>query len=155
MFPIRTILHPTDFSECSEAAFRTACSLARDNDARLIALHVIGPAEDPFSAVDGAPGVPSVDRNALRERLRDLSPPDLGIELEPELREGYAAAEILRVAEESQCDLIILGTHGRGEVGRLLVGSVAETVVRGARCSVLTIRTARPQAAVAHGSAKE
>jgi nucleotide-binding universal stress UspA family protein len=142
---IQTVLHPTDFSERSQYGFQLACSLARDYGARLIVLHV---AEPPM-AIAGE-GVlmlpPTVDLEPLRERLQQLRPGDPKIPVEHRLVQGDAATEILQAAEATKCDLIVMGTHGRTGLGRLLMGSVAEQVVRRASCPVLTAKT--PQAPV-------
>ena len=144
MLKIRTILHPTDFSERSEFAFRLACSLARDYGARLTVLHV---AEPPMAvAGEGILWLPlAVDEQPPRERLQQLRPADPKVQVEHRLVEGDAAAEILRVAEETKCDMIVLGTHGRTGLGRVLMGSVAEQIVRKALCSVLTVKTPLPE----------
>jgi nucleotide-binding universal stress UspA family protein len=141
MLAIRTVLHPTDFSERSDLAFRLACSLARDYGARLIVLHV---AEPPVAvAGEGVLLIPTpADLEPLRERLGGLRPRDPKVPVEHRLAEGNAAAEILRVAEEAKCDVIVLGTHGRTGLARLLLGSVAEQVLRRASCPVLTVRAA-------------
>jgi nucleotide-binding universal stress UspA family protein len=143
MLAIRTVLHPTDFSQYSEFAFRLACSLARDYGARLMVLHVAAP---PM-AVAGQ-GVmmfpPEDDLAPLREKLRQLRPRDLKVQVEQRLLEGDAATEILRLAEETKCDVIVIGTHGRTGLARLLMGSVAEQVVRRAPCPVVTVKTPQP-----------
>jgi nucleotide-binding universal stress UspA family protein len=140
MLAIRTVLHPTDFSESSEFAFRLACSLAGDYGARLMVLHV---AEPPM-AVAGE-GVlmlpPEADLEPLREKLQQLRPRGAKVQVEHRLVQGDAATEILRVAEETKCDVILLGTHGRTGLRRLLMGSVAEQVVRRAPCPVVTVKT--------------
>jgi nucleotide-binding universal stress UspA family protein len=140
MLAIKTILHPTDFSERSDLAFRLACSLARDHGARLIILHVAEPPVPPTPS--GIPIVPAVlDLDSQREQLQRLRPADPKVPVEHRLIVGAAAAEILDVAEASKCDLIVMGTHGRTGLGRLLMGSVAEQVVRKAPCPVLTVKT--------------
>src|SRR6516162_5515666 len=143
MLAIQTILHPTDFSERSDFAFRLACALARDYGARLMILHV---AEPPTAVA--AEGVlmlpPTIDLEPLRERLQQLRPEDPKILVEHCLVHGGAAEEILQVAQERKCDLIVMGTHGRTGLGRLLMGSVAEQVVRKASCPVLTVKTPQP-----------
>jgi universal stress protein A len=138
MLPIRTILHPTDFSECSEFAFRVACSMARDYRARLIILHV-APSELVSSRVIGGSS-PETYRAELENRLRRCEMPDLRIVVEHQLRQGEPAVEILRAVQEFSCDLIVLGTHGRTGLGRALLGSVAESVMRNATCPVLTVK---------------
>jgi len=144
MLAIRTILYPTDLSERSDFAFRVACSLARDYGARLVIVHV---AESPMIfAGEGLVVLPSgADREGLRERLSQLRPQDPKVEVEHRLSEGDPATEILEVAEETKCDVIVLNTHGRTGLARLLMGSVAEEVVRRAPCPVLTVRIPLPE----------
>jgi nucleotide-binding universal stress UspA family protein len=140
MLPIRTILHPTDFSPYSDYAFRLACSLARDYGARLVVLHVEAPPVIVYT--EGLiPPEPVEDKAQLRERLHQLQPGDPKVPVEHYLAEGNAVAEILRTAEDTRCDLILMGTHGRTGLGRLLMGSVAEQVVRRAPCPVVTVKT--------------
>jgi nucleotide-binding universal stress UspA family protein len=141
MLAIRKILHPTDFSAASASAFRVACSLARDYGARLCVLHVDVPPLVPVSDGIGiAQAVVSRDLKPLREQLSQLKAPDPKVQLDHQLLEGDPAAEILRFAAESKTDVIIMGTHGRTGLGRLLMGSVAEQVVRRATCAVVTIK---------------
>jgi nucleotide-binding universal stress UspA family protein len=150
MLPIRTVLHPTDFSDSSGHAFRVACSLARDYGARLVAVHVAPPPVIAYG--DGVfPGRAVVYEEEARDKLDKLQAPDPKVHVEPRLVEGDAAGEILRAAEETQCDVIVMGTHGRTGLGRLLMGSVAEQVLRKAPCLVLTVRTPFP----AEGSSPE
>lgn len=154
MLAIRTILHPTDFSEQSDYAFRLACSLARDYGARLVVLHV---AELPVAGgIDGMLILPpALDLEPLREKLRQLRPTDPKVRVEHLLVEGATANEILRLGQEMECDLIVLGTHGRTGLGRLLMGSVAERVVRKARCPVLTVKTPSPDSPSSQEAASE
>jgi nucleotide-binding universal stress UspA family protein len=132
---IRVILHPTDFSKASEASLVMARSLARDLGARLVVLHVIP--VDPY--LDGrlAAAVDSRDYqrslNSIRERLDGAH---LKHPVETCLTRGVVAEEILRVAGDLACDLIVMGTHGRTGVGRLLIGSVGEFVLPRADCAV-------------------
>jgi len=148
MLPIRTILHPTDFSAHSEYAFRLASSLARDYGARLIVLHVF---ERPLFIHGGVmtappePPPPEEQRHTLREQLQRIKPPDPAISIEHLLEEGDPATGILQVAQERACDLIVMGSHGRTGLGRLLLGSVAEQVVRKAPCPVLTVKLPQHQ----------
>jgi nucleotide-binding universal stress UspA family protein len=143
MLPVRTVLHPTDFSEHSDYAFRLACSLARDYGARLIVLHAL---ERPVLAYTGVmtappPPPPSAEqRQAVQEQLHRIKPPDPALGVEHLLEEGDPATAILQVAQERRCELIVMGTHGRTGLGRLLMGSVAEQIVRKAPCPVLTAR---------------
>jgi nucleotide-binding universal stress UspA family protein len=135
---IRTILHPTDFSERSESAFHLACSLARDQRARLIVLHVIPPPVCHGEVV--ARQQPDGYREQMCDWLHHLQAPGSGVDIDHRLTDGEPYAEILRVAEDDSCDLIVMGTHGRTGLPRLLMGSVAEQVVRRASCPVLTVK---------------
>lgn len=124
------ILHPTDLSECSMAAFRMACRVA-DEGARLIVLHVM---EDLL--------VSSSDYlETLNRRLRELAPPRPGVSLVIRMAEGSAVDEILRAAEDTSCDLIVMGTHGRTGVYDRLMGGVAEAVLRRSSRPVLIVKS--------------
>jgi nucleotide-binding universal stress UspA family protein len=150
MLPIHTILHPTDFSAHSANAFHLACSLARDHGARLIVLHVRQPM--PVYYGEGlafVPEEPPAVEEGLRKQLTALRPSDAAIPVEHCLVTGEAAAEILRFARERGCDLIVMGTHGRTGLGRLLLGSVSEAVLRRSLCPVLTVKGALSTAAAA------
>lgn len=140
MLPIHTILHPTDFSDHSEYAFRLAYALARDHASRLVLLHVA-----PLPVVVYGEGIvppePEYFLEELKEKLHRLHVPDRRIHVEHLLKEGEPVTEILEVAREIHADLIVMGTHGRTGLGRMLMGSVAELVVRRAACPVLTVRT--------------
>jgi nucleotide-binding universal stress UspA family protein len=141
MLNLKSILHPTDFSEHSRYAFRLACSLARDHGAKLIVLHVVptlGPEFIPLGE-----GESRLQPEGFHQRLHDElhalhSPSD--IPLTHRLSEGDAVDEILRAAQQDGCDMIVLGTHGHTGLKRLLMGSVAEQVVRRASCPVLTVK---------------
>ena len=139
MFPIHKILHPTDFSAQSRAAFDVACSLARDYGAELIIVHVHRP--EPIFAPDGiAVNIPAEEPFELRAKLAKIIPEDPRTKFEHHLLEGEPAEEILRIAKSEGADLIVLGTHGSTGLYRLLMGSVAESVLRKAPCPVLTVR---------------
>lgn len=140
MLGIRTILHPTDFSPRSDNAYRLALALARDYAARVVVLHVAS-MEDIYAGMAGEPAMDlRSTRSALQERLQSYLDPSLPEPIELRLREGNPATEILRTAEEVQADLIVIGANGHGGLGRLLLGSVAEPVMRLSHCPVLTIR---------------
>jgi universal stress protein A len=142
MFPIQAILHPTDFSESAANAFQFACMLARDYASRLILLHV---AQRPLTVLGGTealPPFPDKDRQEeLQEQLRRIESPYASVRIERRLLNGDAAREILRIAADTPCELIVMGTHGRTGLSRLLMGSVAEQVSRKAPCPVLTAKT--------------
>lgn len=147
MLPIRTILHPTDFSKHSDYALRVAGSLARDYGARLIVLHVLHAAEPPAWLYDRMVGsFPwTEDCNVvLEQKLRPIRESGPGLRVEHRVVEGIPPEEILRVAGEGHCDLIVMGTHGRKGMERLRMGSVAEEVMRKAPCPVLTVKDPMP-----------
>ena len=135
---IRVILHPTDFSDGSKAALRVARSLARDLGARLLILHVM-PSEI-FVSEAVIPVDPATYRTTLEAMRGHLDGPDLKYPVEARLGQGTAADESLRVAQEVECDLIVMGTHGRTGLGRLLMGSVAESVLPRADCPVIVVK---------------
>ena len=91
--------------------------------------------------------VPDPYMKSVRERLRRIEGLDAKVPVETRLVEGFAPEQILKVADEVKADLIVIGSHGRTGLGRLLMGSVAEEVLRHATCPVLTVRTHAPAAA--------
>jgi nucleotide-binding universal stress UspA family protein len=140
MLPIRLILHPTDFSEYSDHAFKLACALARDHGARLLVLHVAF--RPVLVAAEGVmPPEPQWYQAEVEHKLKSYVSPDSAVQVDHRMSiEDDAAEEILRVAAKEKCDLIVMGTHGRTGLSRLLMGSVAEVVVRRAPCPVLTVK---------------
>ena len=154
MLAIRTVLHPTDFSENSDFAFRLACSLARDYRALLVVVHVAEPVVPLYG--DGVViSPPVVSKESLLDKLRQMLPRDPKVNVEHRLAEGDAAVEILRLAQQIQPDVIVMGTHGRTGLARLLMGSVAEKVVRKAPCPVVTVKTPLPEARTSEEPALE
>jgi len=136
----KSILVPIDFSETSDAALKYAVEMAQAFGAQLYLMHVPGKTGEHFEA-----NFP-IGRfeTAAQERLGTLprlSPEEIA-RLRPEyaLRIGTPAEEIVRYADARDVDLIIMGTHGRSGVAHLLMGSVAEQVVRMAPCPVLLVR---------------
>ncbi len=140
MFPIKTILHPTDFSPPSQAAFHVACSLARDYGAQLVLLHVRHTSLMAFGEFGVVPPAPEETEEGLRDRLFQIQPAEKTMPIKRYLAEGEPAEEILRLARDCHADLIVMGTHGRTGLNRLIMGSVAELVVRRASCLVLTVK---------------
>jgi nucleotide-binding universal stress UspA family protein len=140
MIDLKRILVPTDFSETSEAALRYGVELARRFGARLYLLHV---AEHPGEAVEDECSTGLFERmqNDAYDRLPYLLNVKDRRELRPEcaMRLGTPWEEIVQHADEHDIDLIVMGTHGRDGLARVLLGSVAETVVRRALCPVLTV----------------
>ena len=145
LLPFKTILHPTDLSEHADNAYQLARLIARECGARLIVLHVVGMHVDLPQSIHTEMGLAfdcSGDYQRYDEALRDYlherfeANPD--VRVETRLIYGAAAAAILRIAEDAGCDLIVMGTHGRGGLGQLLMGSVAVSVLRKARCTFPT-----------------
>jgi nucleotide-binding universal stress UspA family protein len=143
----RVILHPTDFSEHSRQGFELACGISRDCGSRLIVLNVAEPARVSGLGMAPTPPLPKGYRGAWESRLRLVQPAEPDVRVEHRLEEGNAADEILRVARETACDLIVMGTRGHTGLRRLLQGSVARKVAQGAPCPVLAVKM--PPAGVA------
>lgn len=143
---IAIILVATDFGPTSTLAVDYAAGLARQLEARLRVLHVV---QDPYPSGSGWE-LYVRDAGAIRERLdedaraamtRVLTPLlASGLPVISELRHGSPTEAILEAAEDCAADLIVVGTHGRSGVSHLLMGSVAERVVRQAGCPVLAVR---------------
>ena len=143
MIVIKKILVPTDFSEPSDNALRYAKELATKFESKIILLHVMGHLISGYSEM-GLNMVPLSDvekelTEQAKKHLDDVDIPD-SQPVQRELRHGSAFLEIIRCAKEHDVDLIVMGTHGRGVVAHVLLGSVAERVVRKAPCPVLTVR---------------
>jgi nucleotide-binding universal stress UspA family protein len=145
MKPIKKILVPVDFSAHSAEALRLAADLARRYAASVDLVHVF------FTMTYGTPEgyvIPTAEQlelvmKELESQLRaakqialDAGAPSATTTL----LQGRPATAILDFATASECDLIVMGTHGRTGVKRLVIGSVAEHVVRAAPCPVLTVR---------------
>ena len=140
MLPIKTILHPTDFSDASAHALKMAAMLARDYSARLILLHAMEP-PIYYGELGVSFSAPESYRESALDRVAALVHSLAPLNAEPLLLDGVAAPEILRVAKEEHADMIVLGSHGRTGIGRVLMGSVAEEIARKAPCPVLIVRT--------------
>lgn len=135
----KKILFPTDFSHCGDAALAHATSLARDSGATLLIVHV----EEPPVAYGGGEmyyGIPEPATEDLKRMLAEVKPTDESVPYEHHLIVGDPASAIARLAEDENVDLIVMGTHGRTGISRLLMGSVAEAVVRHAPCPVFTYK---------------
>jgi len=139
MLPFKTILFATDFSPASNVAFEVGAALARDYRARMIAVHVVEPVKMGFSEFTSYVG-PDEDKGWALEMLRSIKAPSPRVTLEYRLLEGDAATVIAETAQETDADLIVMGTQGRTGLTRLVMGSVAEEVLRRAPCPVLTVR---------------
>jgi nucleotide-binding universal stress UspA family protein len=133
------ILFPTDFSPSGQEALRWATVLARDTGASLTIIHV---EEPPMAYGGGEMYFPAEEGNSeeLRQALVKVVPTDPKVRFEHKLLSGDPATAIVEAAAEEKADLIVIGTHGRTGLTRLLMGSVAEAVVRRATCPVLTVK---------------
>jgi nucleotide-binding universal stress UspA family protein len=147
---VRSILLPTDFSECARHAVPVAAEFARLLGARVVCLHVVEPVVQP--AVGWTPLAEPLPSAELGGQLEETAARDLpafsrseefeGLEVEDVIARGDPAAEIVRAAEEHGAGLIVISSHGRTGLGRILFGSTAESVVRHARCPVLVVKPA-------------
>ena len=152
MIEIRRILCPVDFSEYSRRALDHAIAIARCYEATVTALHVFSPV--PLAAYGPGPMVFEpmvlipVDRDQLLADTKAFIEAETapGVATEAVVREGNTAAEIVDQATTMSADLLVIGTHGRSGFERLLLGSVAEKVLRKARCPVLTVPRRLPDA---------
>jgi nucleotide-binding universal stress UspA family protein len=148
MSRLRRILHPTDFSRASGAAFSRAVKMAKDNRAELIVVHV-------WSAVvptvgDGYGYMPPKVYEEMEASARAYGTKHLdalvakarkaGARARGLLVEGVPYERITRTAKAQHADLVVMGTHGRTGLARLFLGSVAERVVAMSPCPVMTVR---------------
>ena len=137
MIHVQKILYPTDFSSYSNQAYFHAVSLAEKHEASLTVLFVYNP--DKITT-PGNPASLEEARVYWQEQLESIRPIDRTIAVKHVLLEGDPADEIVRFGLDASVDLIVMGTHGRTGVERLLLGSVAEKVLREAACSVLVVK---------------
>jgi nucleotide-binding universal stress UspA family protein len=146
MVSIRRILVPTDFSDCSTPAVRYGAELAEKFGAELVLLHVVPDAVLALPDAVMPTPVPAADLDALTDSGKQglanlIAAEKLGARHpRAEVRIGSPAAEVVAAAGDLHADLVCIGTHGRGGLSRVLLGSVAEQVVRHAPCPVLTVR---------------
>jgi nucleotide-binding universal stress UspA family protein len=148
MLNMKKILYPTDFSEYSLAALPYAVSLTQQNDAELYCLHVVEmPHEEYLTSEYMVPlNVPHVPEDKVlrtaRARLKRFVAENLSDfdKLTSRVLVGAPFVEIIRYARDQSIDLIVIGTHGHSALAAMLLGSVAEKVVRKAPCPVLTVR---------------
>ncbi|HYG80791.1 MAG TPA: universal stress protein [Pyrinomonadaceae bacterium] len=144
---LRSILLPTDFSECASYALSYATELARDAGAKIVCVHVIEPVMPTVGYTGITEPLPIAD---ISEQMEDSAERELpkvagceecaGLEVEEVIAHGDPATEIVRAAAEHGCDLIVISSHGRTGLGRILFGSTAEAVVRHAPCPVLVVK---------------
>lgn len=144
---IRSLLLPTDFSECASYALSYATDLARDQGASIICVHVVEPVVPTVGYTGMAEPLPMADISGQLEDSATRELPKIsgreectGLEVEEVIARGDAASEIVRVAKDRGVDLIVIASHGRTGLGRILFGSTAEAVVRHAPCPVLVVK---------------
>lgn len=141
----KRILVATDFSACADAALGAATSLARTMGSALTIVHVQSPLPAYAFAEGAAPDLARLEDEQRRwaedrlERQAETARAS-GVSVSTALRVGMPADEVVQAARDTGTDLIVVGTHGRTGLNRLLIGSVAERIVRTAPCPVLTMR---------------
>jgi len=135
------ILVTTDFSSVSDHALDYAIALARRYDARIYLAHVITPDPFQFAEPQLAQATYEKVRQAAEEGITDIliSGKLRGVPHEVLLEEGSVWPTIEKMVAEHEIDLVVTGTHGRGKVQKLLIGSVAEEIFRQASCAVMTV----------------
>lgn len=134
MIHVKKILYPTDFSSYSNQAYFHAVALAEYHGASLtiVFVHATGFGTPEIQGGD--------DRDYWRKQLEQIRPVDPRIPVHHVFLEGDPAKEIVRYAHDAWIDLIVMGTHGRTGLERMLMGSVAEKVMREAPCSTLVVK---------------
>jgi nucleotide-binding universal stress UspA family protein len=150
MAAMRSILHPTDFSPASTPAFRKALELAKALRGQLALVHILSPVVIPVMGAETY--IPAAMYDEIERTARDAAGRHLkrlaararqaGVRTSTRLIDGVPVAErIVRAARAQRADMIVMGTHGRTGVTRLVLGSVASRVVATASCPVLTVRS--------------
>jgi nucleotide-binding universal stress UspA family protein len=142
----RLILHPSDFSPASRAAFARAVADARADRAELLLVHVLSPVTpfvgdeymSPQTYTDVQRSMQAYGQQELDKLV--VKAKGAGVRARGLLLEGSAAEAIVRAARSKRANVIVMGTHGRTGLARLLMGSVAERVVGTAPCPVMTVR---------------
>jgi nucleotide-binding universal stress UspA family protein len=142
---IRRILAPTDFSELSKQGLKSALELAGVFGAKLLLLHVVEPPSYPVEGIlpshMGATLLDDLERQASNELAQMLfDTQGSKVDVARRVVVGIPYRKVVEVAEEEKSDLIVMTTHGRTGLSHLVMGSVAEKIVRTAPCPVLTIR---------------
>lgn len=142
------IVHPTDFSSGAEQAREEAIQLAQRLGAELILLHVSVETPAYGEELIGMGAVQRIydaQRKWAQKTLDEqvAAGRDHGVAVRGRISVGSPHAEIVKAAQEEGADLIVMGTHGRSGLDRLLLGSVADRVIRAAPCPVLTVREAK------------
>lgn len=144
---IKKILFPTDFSEGAQSALPYAIELARQYGARLYIVHVIydiakaSGLHVPHINLDKLYG--EIETAALKEIERCGLEETRGMDVVRKVLKGVPYEEIVKYADANSIDMIVMGTHGKKGIERIIFGSTAEQVVRRASCAVLTVRPSK------------
>ncbi len=142
----RRILHPSDFSRASGAAFKKAVEMAKAGRGELMLVHVLNPvvpvAGEGYISPKMYEEIAASSRAWAQKQLDKLvtKAKASGVGAKGSVLEGSAHAQIARFARSKHADLIVMGTHGRSGLAKLFLGSVAGRVVAAAPCPVLTVR---------------
>jgi nucleotide-binding universal stress UspA family protein len=146
MSRIRRIVHPSDFSRASGAAFTRAVDMAKANRAELLVVHVLTPVMpmvgDGYVSPKVYEEIEATSRAHAQAQLDRLlsKAKKAGVRVKGLLMEGVPHEQITRVARSRRADLVVIGTHGRTGLAKFFLGSVAGRVVSTAPCPVLTVR---------------
>jgi len=149
MFAPKRILVPTDFSNYADNALRQAVDIAKQYHAKIFLLHVIGDhirqciedyclSDAVVKEIEQDSMMASIDN--LKKEINRLSDDSSDVEIFSYVKRGVPSEEVLREQEEKDIDLIVMASHGRTGISRILIGSVAEKVMRGAKCPVMLVR---------------
>jgi len=154
----KKILVPTDFSEFSQYALKYACAFAKVSGGSIECVHIV----DTTFASTGGVYAPAASLEKSLDAVRAQAKKELdhfvrkehllGVELKAHLREGVAADEIIKLADEIHADLVIIPSHGRSGLDRLVFGSVCDKVLRLAKVPVLVVKHPEHEALAADGS---
>lgn len=146
MEKVRRVLHPSDFSSASAAAFKAALEMAKTNDAELMLVHVLTPVAPIVGEGYVSPKTyEEIEQSARAHGQKQLDglidkAKKAGVRATGTLLQGMPHDQVVRAAKSKHADVIVMGTHGRSGIAKLFLGSVAERVVATAPCPVLTVR---------------
>jgi nucleotide-binding universal stress UspA family protein len=142
----RRILHPSDFSKASSAAFAKAIEMAKSSRAQLLVVHVMSPIvplpSDGYVSPKVYDDLAASTRASAQKQLAKLlaRAKTARVRAKGFLLEGVAHEQIVRFAKSRRADLVVMGTHGRSGLAKLFLGSVAGRVVAAASCPVMTVK---------------
>ncbi|XZE18719.1 universal stress protein [Pirellulaceae bacterium SH449] len=130
------ILCPVDYSNCSDYALELACRICNSSHSKMIVLAVTDPAKDESESRSMADAF----ANNAKAKIRDQMFEEKGVAVEHLSLRGKPAEVIVQIASAKHADAIVMGTHGRTGWSKLMLGSVAQEVMRTAHCPVITVR---------------